>query len=142
MMPELPNPPERRRLPGAGEPAGSAPAGWSPPVRRDGLRHVRRMSNWTAAALIAATIVTTGYLARGSVSTATPSAATRASSPGTAPAGTSGTAGTHKTCVNVPVATSGGSGVTAQKTAQACGTGTSGKPIVVYVTRPSNNGDS
>ena len=36
----------------------------APLDRRDGVRRVRHASNWTAAALIAATAVTTGYLAR------------------------------------------------------------------------------
>ena len=34
--------------------------------RARGLRQVRRWSNWTAAALIAASVLTTGYFARAS----------------------------------------------------------------------------
>jgi len=111
----------------------------NPPDRRDGVRRVRRMSNWTAIALIAGTIVTTGYLARSSGTTAAPTAARAGSAATASPAGTPAA---HKTCVTVPVATSGGSGVTAQKPVQACGTGTSAAPTVVYVTRPSSQGDS
>ena len=47
-------------LPGFGEPeAGDQPA----PPRRDGVRHARRMSNWTLAALIAGTGAATVALA-------------------------------------------------------------------------------
>ena len=47
-------------LPGFGEPeAGYQPA----PPRRDGVRHARRMSNWTLAALIAGTGAATVALA-------------------------------------------------------------------------------
>ncbi len=127
----------RRRLSGTDKPPG---AGWSPAGRRDGLRRVRHMSNWTAAGLIAATVVTTGYLARGSLMTGTPSAAARASA---ANAASAAAPGTHKSCVTVPVATSGGSGVTRQAPVTKCSSGTAGSgPVVIYVTRPSNGGDN
>ena len=140
---------EWRRLPGADEadepPRENEPfvvpgAVWSPPGRRDGLRRVRHVSNWTAAALIAATAVTPGYLARGSLATSTASTAGPAS-----PAGTAGTAasGTHKSCITVPVATSGGSGVTRQAPVTTCRSGAAGSgPAVVYVTQPVSSGDN
>ena len=135
-MNQEPQNPERRRLPRADEPAEPRAAGWSPPGRRDGLRRVRRMSNWTAAALVAATAVTTGYLARGSVTTGTPSATAQAS------VASAATPGTHKSCITVPVATSGGSGVTSRAPVKACGSGTGGSgPVVVHVTRSANSGD-
>ena len=141
-MNQQPQNPERRRLPTADEPAEPPAAGWSPPGRRDGLRRVRRMSNWTAAALVAATAVTTGYLARGSVTTGTPSATAQASTATTASGGSAAPPGTHKSCITVPVATSGGSGVTSRAPVKACGSGTGDSgPVVVHVTRPANSGD-
>jgi len=105
-------------------------------ARAHGLRQVRRWSNWTAAALIAATVVTTGYFARASL----PATATTAGT-GVA-AGQPGTAvGTHQPCVSVPVATSGGSGVTRQTVVRSCGTGTSA-PVVITTGRTHEGGDS
>ena len=107
------------------------------PGRSGGLRRVRRMSNWTAVALIAGSAATTGYFARASAGHTSPQ--TIASQAG----GTGTTAqGTHKACVTVPVATSGGSGVTAQAPAtRACGAANSGSPIVIYVNRPTAGQD-
>ena len=79
--------------------------------RTRGLRQVRRWSNWTAAAMIAATVMTTGYFAR----TSQPTGAAAAVSAAGVAGGQQGTAaGPHRPCVSVPVATSGGSGVTSQ----------------------------
>lgn len=129
-----------RRLPGPGdavpeEQAGSGRAR----ARHRGLRHVRRLSNWTAAGLVAATAVTAGYLARASSSTS-PQQATSVSGPQSkAPSSSSNQACT--TAVTAPVAVSGGSGVTAtvpSRTApvpgQTCapGTGNGAPPTVVY----------
>jgi hypothetical protein len=108
------------------------------PGRSGGLRRVRRMSNWTAVALIAGTAATTGYFARASVGHTSPqAAASQAGGTGT------GAQGTHKACVTVPVATSGGSGVTAQApVTRACGTARNGSPVVIYVNRPTAGQDS
>ena len=104
--------------------------------RARGLRQVRRWSNWTAAALIAATVLTTGYSAQ-----ASQQAAGTASAAGAA-AGQQGTAaGSHQPCVSVPVATSGGSGVTKQTAVSSCGTGTSA-PVVITTGRTHEGGDS
>jgi hypothetical protein len=86
-----------------------------PRYERDaGVRYTRRMSNWTAAALVAAVAGTTGYLAH-----AIP--ATTSSTSG----GTTTTGATHggkststgfapaSPAVSGPVVTSGGSGVAA-----------------------------
>ena len=117
-----------------------------PPVARTrarGLRQVRRWSNGTAAALIAATVVTTGYFARASHSPAvTASAASAAGVAGGQP-GTA--ASTHQPCVSVPVATSGGSGVTSQTVIRSCGTGTgtgTSVPAVITTGRTHEGGDS
>jgi hypothetical protein len=108
--------------------------------RARGLRQVRRWSNWTAAGLIAATVVTTGYFARASHPTAgaagTTGAAGVAGQPGTA-------VGPHRPCVSVPVATSGGSGVTRQTVTCGTGPGTgSGVPVVITTGRTHEGGDS
>jgi hypothetical protein len=112
-----------RRLPGPGEsPAAGAGRGY----RDRGLRHVRRLSNWTAVALVAATAATAGYFARGSPSTARPAAVV------TNPLSTAAKPG--QPCVTVPVATSGGSGVTTQVPVRTCAPGATGtRPIVIYV---------
>ena len=127
------DPRDARRRPGADRPSvpGHAMTG-----RARGLRQVRRWSNGTAAALIAATVLTTGYFARPSAP-GTPAAAVAAgaaSQPGTA-------AGPHQPCVSVPVATSGGSGVTKQTMVRSCGTGTS-IPVVISTGRAQERGDS
>ncbi len=107
------------------------------PERRDGLRRVRHASNWTAAALIAATALTTGYLARGSAATGTPHAAAQAGAASTS------ASGPHTSCITVPVATSGGSGVTRQAPVTTCRPGAGGSgPAVVYVTRPASSEDN
>jgi len=91
--------------------------------RASGFRQVRRWSNWTAAALIGTTALTTGYFARASVA-ATPAAAM----PGTAGTagrlGVSGAPGARQPCVYVPVAASSGSAVRAQAPVLSCGPGT------------------
>jgi hypothetical protein len=74
-------------------------------ARADGVRRVRRASNWTAAALIAAVAAATGYFAHHPPS-ATPATSSVAAVPGAA------AAGHGKPVLNAPVATSGGSGVT------------------------------
>ena len=82
-------------LPGFGAPApGDGPA----PDRRDGIRHARRMSNWTLAALIAGTGAATVALAHHAfpaastagtttAATGTTATGTTAARPRTGPAG-------------------------------------------------------
>ena len=113
----------RRRLPGQGEPGPDDARAAS---RDRGLRQVRRLSNWTAAALIAVTGVTAGYFAH---------AAARASRPATTAGVQSQAPGSRQPCVTVPVATSGGSGVApAPVPSFSCATGSTGtRPPVVYV---------
>jgi len=105
----------RHRLPGYGDDQDyggprSAATTWN--SRDQGVRRVRRMSNWTAAALVACVAVTTGYFAH-----AATVASQQAGSPGTVSTGQPGQPGTtapgHKSTLTHPVVTSGGSGVTA-----------------------------
>jgi len=92
--------------------------------RDRGLRQVRRLTNWTAAALIAVTGVTAGYFAH----------VARAPRPAATAGLQSQVPGSHKPCVTAPVATSGGSGVApAPAPSSSCATGSTGtRPPVVY----------
>jgi hypothetical protein len=117
-------------LPGPGEPA--APPG--PAASREaGLRHVRRMSAWSAAALIVGTGAATAALAHG-FTPATQQAATTPAT--TAPATTTG-AGTAATpasggpAVSHSVASTSGSGVTKTVTRTV-----NGKAVVTQVRVP------
>jgi hypothetical protein len=125
-------------LPGFGDPASGHPASGDPdpgdwgshrqpaPDRRNGLRHARRMSNWTLAALIAGTGAATVALAHHAVPTATTAgASTTAPGAGTAAAahGASGPQVTHS------VTTTSGSGVTTTTTTHTV----NGKPVATHV---------
>lgn len=122
-----------RRLPGPGEPAPQEARARS---RDRGLRHVRRLSNWAAVALVAATAAAAGYFAQAHPSAQQPAsvAGSRAPAPGTS---------TGQPCVTTPVAVSGGSGVTTTVPAQSCAPGTGGgsRPPVVYVQQGEDRGD-
>lgn len=119
-----------RRLPGPGEPS---PDEVSAGGRVRGIRHVRRLSNWTAAALIAATAVTAGFFARAGASGPRP--ATVAGAQSQAPS-------SRQPCVTKPVVISGGSGVTSTVPARSCAPGTNGtSPTVVYVRSDDGRGD-
>ncbi len=99
----------RRRLPGYDDWAAERRSQQARASRDDGVRRVRKMSNWTAAALIAGVAVTSGYFAH-----AATVATTQAGYAGTSGQGQPGTTATgHKATVVNPVVTSGGSGVTA-----------------------------
>jgi hypothetical protein len=130
MDPQDPSP--WRRLPGPGQPDLEARA-----ISRDrGLRRVRRLSNWTAVALVAATAGTAGYFARAQPSAQRPASVAGAPSQ---PAGSR----PGQPCVTTPVAVSGGSGVTTTVPAQSCAPGTSGgnRPAVIYVKPAEDRGD-
>lgn len=122
-----------RRLPGPGEPD---PQEARVRNRDRGLRHVRRLSNWTAVALVAVTAVTAGYFARAHPSMQ--QAASVAGSPSQAQRSSTG-----QPCVSVPVAVSGGSGVTTTVPAQSCPPGAGGgtRPTVIYVKPGEDRGD-
>jgi hypothetical protein len=84
-----------------------------PVARRDGIRHARRMSNWTAAALIAGTGVAAVALAHQAVPAATPATGTAVSGAGAAaPAAGAAAPGTAAPQVGHSVATTSASGVT------------------------------
>ncbi len=123
------------------------PQGRAVPGRARGLRQVRRWSNGTAAALVAATAVTTGYFAYSAQAGASQAAGSAALAAGQAGTGQPGTgqqvtgAGKGQPCVSVPVATSGGSGVTRQTVIQSCGTGSSGSGGAPGVTTTGQSGE-
>ena len=115
-------------LPGFGESARDDWASRSQPApdRRDGIRHARRMSNWTLAALIAGTGAATVALAH----QAFPSAATTAGTSATAAGATSATAhGASGPQVSHAVATTSASGVTVTTTTHTV----NGKTVVTHV---------
>jgi hypothetical protein len=142
------DPPPWQRLPGPGDAVPEKQAG-SERARHRGLRHVRRLSSWTAAGLVAATAVTAGYFAHASTAASSQHATSVSGSQSKAPA--SGSSRACTTAVTVPVAVSGGSGVTATVPSpattpvpgQACppGTGNGTSPAVVY-REPHETGDS
>jgi hypothetical protein len=115
-------------------------------TRARGLRQVRRWSNGTVAALIAATVVTTGYFARASASGTSASAAAPGALGAAGAVGQPGAAaGARQPCVSVPVATSGGSGVTRQTVIRSCGTGggsAGSVPVVITTGRSGEGGDN
>jgi hypothetical protein len=119
------------------QPQDLAP-GYAMTGRARGLRQVRRWSNWTAVALIAGTVMTTGYFAQASAAPAAPATgvttAVAAGQPGTA-------ASAQQPCVSAPVATSGGSGVKSQTVVRTCATGTSA-PVVTTTGQTRQGGDS
>ena len=104
-------------------------------ARRDSLRHVRRMSNWTAAVLIAGTGTAAVALAHqassgGGRTAAPPAAGTAAGTTGTPPA--AGPRVTHS------VATTTASGVTVTTTTQTV----NGKTVVTRVRHAPAGGDN
>ncbi|HEX9034733.1 MAG TPA: hypothetical protein VF834_23050 [Streptosporangiaceae bacterium] len=122
---------DRRRLPDyePAEPAG--PGG--PDVlagarqsRSDGIRRVRRMSNWTAAALLAGTGAAAVALATHSF----PASTTAATSSSTNAAGTQTASAPH---VGGAVTTSGGSGATVTTTTHVV----NGRTVVTRVVHPA-----
>ena len=135
------NPPEREVPPGS---AGSGPAaGWLPlpergdagadgrQARRDGVRHVRRMSNWTAAALIVGTGAATVALAHHAFPVSAPAASAVSTTTGAgAAAVANGTSGPQ---VSHSVATTSGSSVVVTTTTRTA----SGQVIVTHTKRPA-----
>jgi hypothetical protein len=117
-------PMRRTRLPADDPFSGARPEA----ARRAGARGVRWASNWTAAALIAATAATAGYFAHAAhVAPAAPVTGTVRS--GSAP----GPASAHRPVVSNPVVTSGGSGVVVRTTpGTGGGTGRTGGTVIVY----------
>jgi hypothetical protein len=114
-------------LPGFGGAAPADPADRPAPTRREGIRHVRRMSNWTAAALIVGTGAATVALVHHAVPVAAPTAGAASAATGipitSATTGATGPQATHS------VATTSGSGVTVTTTSRTV----NGKTIVTHV---------
>jgi len=112
-------------LPGAGGPPAGSPAR---PSSRDGIRHARRMSNWTLAALLAGTGAATVALARHALPASTGAGTTAAGSTGTAVSGgQAATAGTGGPQVSHSVATTSGSGTTVSTSTKTV----NGKTVIV-----------
>jgi hypothetical protein len=103
-------------------------------ARRDSLQHVRRMSNWTAAVLIAGTGTAAVALAHQASQAAAPPA-TAAPPAAAAAAGTPAAAGPR---VTHSVATTTASGVTVTTTTRTA----NGKTVVTQGTRAPAGGDN
>ena len=112
-------------LPGAGGPPAGSEAG---PAPRDGIRHARRMSNWTLAALLAGTGAATVALARQALPASTGAGTTATGSTGTAVAGgQAASTGTGGPRVSHSVATTSASGTTVSTTQKVV----NGKTVIV-----------
>jgi hypothetical protein len=120
-------------LPGPGDSWQAGPAelpGPPRPASGHGIRHIRRMSNWTAAALIVGTGAATVALAHQAMPAAAPaSSAGAATGAGAAATGAGATAGATGPRAVRSVATTSGSGVTTTTTTRTVG----GKTIVTHV---------
>ena len=103
------------------------------PARRESLRHVRQMSNWTAAFLIAGT----GTAAVALAHQAAQAAAAAAPAAGTA-AGATGTSAGAGPRVTHSVATTTASGVTVTTTTRTV----NGKTVVTRVRHAPAGGDN
>jgi hypothetical protein len=92
--------------------------------RADGVRRVRRASNWTAAALIAGAAAASGYFAHHTPpATSAPASTTQAPPAGQVPmAGHGAVASPHQASGSAPLVTSGGSGVVAGPVTRTAGT--------------------
>jgi hypothetical protein len=112
-------------LPGFGDSGPADPASRPAPARSDGIRHARRLSNWTAAALIVGTGAATVALAHQAYPAAAPAAGTTSATGAGGAATTQGTAGPQATH---SVATTSGSGVTVTTTTRTV----NGKTIVTH----------
>lgn len=109
-------------------------------ARRDSLRHVRRMSNWTAAVLIAGTgtaAVALAHQASQTTAAAVPGGVTAAGTTGTS-AGTTGTSAAAGPRVTHSVATTTASGVTVTTTTRTV----NGKTVVTRVRHAPVGGDN
>jgi len=107
-------------------PGDAASAGHTGSARIVGIRHVRRMSNWTAAALIVGAGATTVALAHHTFPTAAPAAGAASTATG---AGTAAAAQGAGPQVSHTVATTSASGVTTTTTTKVV----NGKTVVSQV---------
>ena len=111
-------------LPGSSE---TVPADPAAQTRTEGIRRVRRMSNWTAAALIVGTGATTLALAHHAFPISAPAASSASTTTGVGT--TAVTNGTSGPTVSHSVATTSGSGVVVTTTTHTA----SGKVVVTHV---------
>ena len=93
--------------------------------RNAGVRQTRRLSSWTAAALVAGVAASAGYFAH---TATTPTGTTNGASAAGTVSGT-GTASGQKPSVTHPVVTSGGSGVAVGTSGGAAGASGSGGTV-------------
>jgi hypothetical protein len=107
---------------------GTASAGQTGSARSVGIRHVRRMSNWTAAALVVGAGATTLALAHHAFPVAAP-AAGAASATSTGVGGTAAAQGANGPQVSHTVATTSASGVTTTTVTKVV----NGKTVVSHV---------
>ena len=114
------------RLPGFGDSHPADPSSQPAPPRSKGIRHARRMSNWTAAALIVGAGSATLALAHQALPAAGPPARATSITTGAGAATTPGAAGPQATH---SVATTSGSGVTTTTTTRTV----NGKTVVTHV---------
>ena len=115
------------RLPGFGDSRPADPSSQPAPPRSKGIRHARRMSNWTAAALIVGAGSATLALAHQALPAAGPPAGgTSITTVAGAAATTPGAAGPQATHA---VATTSGSGVTTTTTTRTV----NGKTVITHV---------
>ena len=112
------------RLPGPGESAADGRR-----ARRDGVRHVRQVSNWTAAALVVGTGAAAVALAHHAFPVSAPAAS--AASTATGIGGTAVTNGASGPQVSHSVATTSGSGVVVTTQTKTV----NGKVVVTQVRR-------
>ena len=112
---------------GQAAPGGPGSAGQTESARKVGIRHVRRMSNWTAAALVVGTGATTLALAHHAFPIAAPAAS--AASATTTGVGTAAAQGTNGPQVSHAVATTSASGVTTTTVTKVV----NGKTVVSHV---------
>lgn len=94
-------------------------------AREDGMRRLRRMSNWTAAVLIAGVAATSGYFAHTTLPA--PAARVITTTVHTCPGPSIGTS--QRPTLSNAVATSGGSGVTVGASGSAVAAGASGSGV-------------
>jgi hypothetical protein len=112
-------------LPGPGEETQHART-----ARTDGIRRVRRMSNWTAAALVVGAGAATVALAHNAIPVSSaPSTATGGTTAGTGTTAATAPNGTSGPQVSHSVATTSGSGVVVTTTTHTV----NGKVIVTHV---------
>jgi hypothetical protein len=113
-------------LPGLPGSAPADPADRPAATRRDGIRHVRRVSNWTAATLIVGTGAATVALAHQAFPVAAPTAGMASTAGLGAVSGTPGATGPQATH---SVATTSASGVTVTTTTRTV----NGQAVVTHV---------